>query len=179
MDTFFEQLIVRKKRSIEIIIQSLIVFFGVALIIIMFLIAFFRFFGQVSSLFVPLSFGAGVALYYIINDFYIEYEYSITNGYFDIDKIIGKRKRKRLISTSCSEFQEFGDYNLNKEKLQQRQFNTTVFAANIGEEGLYYAVVKTKKSGLSLIVIQPDNRIKQALKKFIPRQVQGNAFSGN
>lgn len=179
MDTFFEQLILRKRNSAEIIIQSLIIFFGIALILIMLVIAFLGIAGPFSSLFIPIAFGVGAALYFIRNNFHVEYEYSLTNEYFDIDKIIGKRKRKRLISTRCVDFQEFGDYNKNKDNLRNRKFDTTVFAANIGVEQLFYAVLRHGKFGLTIIVMQPDNRIKGAFKKFIPRQVQGDVFSGN
>lgn len=40
----------------------------------------------------------------------IEYEYIITNNEMDIDKIIGRRKRKRMITIDISKAIEFGEY---------------------------------------------------------------------
>ena len=110
----------------------------------------------------------------------MEYEYSLTNGDFDIDRIIGKRKRQRLLTTNCSDFEEFGVYTEEKARaFKQRQWGAKVIAANLKDEGLYYAVVRHAKLGTVLLVIEPDDRIKSALRKFIPRQVQGNVLSGD
>jgi hypothetical protein len=35
----------------------------------------------------------------------VEYEYIVTNGDLDIDMIVAKRKRKRIFSANCKEFE--------------------------------------------------------------------------
>ncbi|MBQ2676583.1 MAG: hypothetical protein IJF54_04175 [Clostridia bacterium] len=177
MDTFFEQIIVRKPKAVELVFRALMIATGVLAVIVMLFIATFRLMGAFSGFFVPLAFGLGVGLYFALKSSYVEYEYSLTNGYFDIDKIIGKRKRKRMISTSCAKFEEFGSYDENKQRLASRQFDTKILAANLMDNDLYYAVVRHKDLGAVLIVIQPDERVKTGLKKFMPRQVQKDVLS--
>lgn len=40
----------------------------------------------------------------------VEYEYIVTNGEMDIDKIIAKRRRKRLITVNARTFERFGPF---------------------------------------------------------------------
>lgn len=56
----------------------------------------------------------GYLVYYLISLRKIEYEYAFTNGELDIDKIIAQRKRKRVFSASCRDFEAFG--KLDSEK---------------------------------------------------------------
>ena len=58
-------------------------------------VAIFHLFGAFSGLFLLGAFGIAIAAYFYLLSLKIEYEYSLTNGFLDIDKISGKRKRRR------------------------------------------------------------------------------------
>lgn len=47
---------------------------------------------------------------WLLGNFNIEYEYILTNNDLDIDKVIGKRKRKRMISLDVSTAEAFAPY---------------------------------------------------------------------
>lgn len=177
MDVFFEQIVVRRLRGSEKVLKMLTLIFGVLAILLLVFLTFLQALGVFSFILLPLAFGAGVLLFFQLRNTFIEYEYSITNGSFDIDRIKGKRKRERMVTVECSEFEEFGEYNdAVAENFKNRDFGGSVFAANRSDEGLYYIVARHKKFGSVFIVIEPDERIKTALAKFIPRSVQGNIF---
>ncbi len=179
MDTFFEQILVRRRKPAELVFTIITVAVGVIAILLMLFCMFIQAF-PFSGLLTLVIFGLIVGIYFYLNSMYMEYEYSLTNGDFDIDRIIGKRKRQRLLTTNCSDFEEFGVYTEEKARaFKQRQWGAKVIAANLKDEGLYYAVVRHAKLGTVLLVIEPDDRIKSALRKFIPRQVQGNVLSGD
>lgn len=179
MDTFFEQIIVRKPSNAERIVKILTIVFGVLACLIMLTISFLRLLGAISFIFLPLSFGVAVFLYFTVRNMYIEYEYCITNDCFDIDRIIGKRKRERIVSLNCSDFEEFGIYNESVEQmLKNREFGGRSFAANSDADELYYAISRHARLGSVLIIIQPNDKIKSALKKFVPRQVQKDVLGG-
>ena len=180
MDTFFEQLVVRKMTAPEKVIKILTIAFGViAICLLMFLSFTNAFSGFITLLFLPAALGLGVLLWFQIKNMYIEYEYSITNGSLDIDRIRGKRKRERMVSVECSDFEEFGVYDESAaQKFKGREFGGRAFAANHDSKELYYAVSRHKTFGNVFIVIEPNDRIKGALKKFIPKQVQGNVLGG-
>ncbi len=179
MDVFFEQIVRKKPNTAQKIVKT--AFIIVAIVLILSLVSYAFVLLIANSFLAPicilLAFGVGFGANWYVKRMHLEYEYSITNGDFDIDKIIGKSKRARVISTNCQDFEEFGIYDEKaKEKLSHREFNAKVMAANLQEEGLYYAVVAHKTIGSVLVVIQPDERIKTALKKFIPRIVANDVF---
>ena len=179
MDVFFEQIIRKKPNTAQKIVRVAFIIAAIVLIISLVIYAFVLLIG--NSIFAPIcilaAFGVGFGARWYVRRMYLEYEYSITNGDFDIDRIIAKSKRDRIISTSCQDFEEFGIYDEKaKEKFSHREFNAKVMAANLDEDGLYYAVVAHKTIGSVLVVIQPNDRIKQALKRFIPRMIQNDIF---
>ena len=177
MDVFFEQIVVRRLHGSEKVLKVLTFIFGVLAVLLLIFLSFLQALGAFSFILLPCAFGVGVLLFFQLRNTYIEYEYSITNGSFDIDRIRGKRKRERMVTVECEDFEEFGEYDkAAAERLKNRQFGGEVFASNRGDEGLYYAVSRHKKLGSVLIVIEPDNRVKTALAKFIPRRIQGNVF---
>lgn len=186
MDVFFEQIIKKKSSPLQKILKT--AFIVVAVLFIALLVAWafvwltspIPLYSIIGSVCIGVAFGVGFLTRWYVKRLSIEYEYSITNGDFDIDRILGKSKRDRIISTNCQDFEEFGLYDsIAKEKLSHREFDSKVLSANLDEEPLYYAVVNHKTAGRVLIVIQPNERIISALKKFIPRMVQNDVFGRN
>ncbi len=175
MDTFFEQIVVRKTKPIERLFQGIMIVSCAALCILLFFYSF-TFSGSIlKPVIMALGLGVPFAGYYALTSLYTEYEYSITNGYFDIDCIKGKRKRKRMISTGCDKIEVFGKYNDKKEQLSAQQFGSKVFAANASSDNLYYAIVNHKTKGRTLIIIEPNERVLSALTKFMPKLVARDA----
>lgn len=112
--------------------------------------------------------------YKLSSKFNIEYEYALTNGYFDVDKIIAKSKRQRVLSTTCREFESFGRYDAKDHA--NKNYKTRIIACTENADGQWYAAVNTKDTGYTLVVFTPNERVINALKKYVPRQVAGNAF---
>lgn len=107
--------------------------------------------------------------YYLITGLDTEYEYILTNGELDIDKIIGKRKRKRLITAPIGDFTSFGKYS---EAPQQPDNCTVVLAGDGTGENLYYADFKHKSAGNVRIVFTPSEKILDGVGIFLPRQLR-------
>lgn len=119
MDTFVEQIIVKKKGPKEIaVITGTIV---LAVILVFVLLWFFNVFSLVFDILIV--YGA----WWLITGQNIEYEYSVTNGDIDIDQIIAQRKRKRVVSVAGSKIETAGPYN--PAEFAGRSFDRTVVAA--------------------------------------------------
>lgn len=163
LDTFVEQIIVRKKTKTQVAYAMLIMALTSILIVFSFL-----FLGALALiLMLPLGYG----MWWLLTGMNIEYEYSITNGDIDIDRIIARRKRERVVSVSLQRVESAGQYV--PEKFNGRQFDRVVMAApSEKEEGLYYFNYRSKKRGHSLVVFQPDERIMEAFEAGLPRLVQ-------
>ncbi len=177
MDVFCEQLLKRKDRPVEKAMKVIIVAIAGVVVALCLTITVLRIFGAISGLFVPLAFGVGIATFFYIRSLYIEYEYSLTNGEFDIDKIIGRSKRKSMYSFKLREVEEFGIYDNDKERLANRQFDFRVSPVNFMDKGLYYCIVRDNQHGVGLVILQPNDKIKDGMKIFLPRQVQGDVLS--
>ena len=101
-DYFTEYLVKRRKNIADFLIMFLAAFGGVFITLFLFLsgLLFVKLIGQVLTIgVVALWWG----VYFLITSRSIEFEYIVTNGELDVDKVIGKRKRKRLISVKAKE----------------------------------------------------------------------------
>ncbi len=160
MDTFVEQIIVKKKGPKEIaVITGTIV---LAVILVFVLLWFFNVFSLVFDILIV--YGA----WWLITGQNIEYEYSVTNGDIDIDQIIAQRKRKRVVSVAGSKIETAGPYN--PAEFAGRSFDRTVVAApSETEPGVWYFTYRSKKNGNTLVVFQPDERVMEAFKEALPK----------
>ncbi len=181
MDIFNEQLVTRKKSPTEKMYKYGIIALAVMLIIM--LIVFVTL-PLISSglyaflIFIPL-FGC-VGVYFLAKKLYgaldIEFEYALTNGQFDVDKIINRTDRSRLVSFDCVDIDGFGKYTSD---VKTDGYKTRIFAANADSENLYYFTVKTAKTGNTILVIEPNEKMIEGIKRCIPRQIYVDVFGRN
>ena len=167
MDIFFEQLVVKKKTALDFlkklgIALAAIILFVLLVVIIPKLLPAFGYFGVMLG--VAGVFGA----YYLISYMYTEYEYIITNGELDIDKIVGRRKRKRIITVNTKDFTQFGIYDKN-EHISQSYDLILYVCHNQKSDGNYYAVTEHRTFGKCLIVMSLNENMVDAFKKTVKK----------
>ena len=93
MDIYREQIVPKSPTKMDTLKKICVGFIAIMLAAVLFLLS-----GFFNLTFIGLIF-AGVFIYfgfYLISSFDTEYEYIVTNGEIDIDKIIAKRKRKKI-----------------------------------------------------------------------------------
>lgn len=163
MDTFVEQIIVKRKtgKEIAVIVGTLAVAVIAAVVLFYFLFIY-------SLLFdVILGYGA----WWLITNQNVEYEYSLTNGDIDIDQITAQRKRKRVVSVAGSKIESAGIYD--PAAFTGRKFDRTVMAApSPYEEGVWYFTYRSKKNGSTLVLFQPEERVLSAFQESLPKLLQ-------
>lgn len=170
MDTFFEQIVSMKittgKRVLAILMLVCAMIISVGAVLVM-------------SFWVDLTFPAMIAIfgvwfgsYRFVQNSKVEFEYIITNGELDVDKIVAKSRRKRLASIKCSEIERIVKYNPNEPA---DRYKKEFICCNIGEEA-YAITVRDRKEGMIRLVIAPDDRLKSAMAKYIPRILLKDAF---
>ena len=174
MDTFFEQIIAIRKGAKEFlgIIGIWLVFLIIAVVAFL-AISSIPQVAAFSTIIIFLVFLLGYFAVKLTKKFSIEYEYIITNGTFDVDKIIAKSSRKRMMSFEISNVEALEKYN--KNSVPTRQFKEQVFACNPDDDA-YYMIVSEEGKGSSLLVFAPDERIRGAVKKFLPKYIANSAF---
>ncbi len=158
-----EQIIFRKKTKSQVALAVVIMALCSILTVMLFM-----FLGALAlMLVVPLIYG----MWWLLSGMNIEYEYCITNGDIDIDRIVARRKRERVVSVSLKKLESAGRYE--PEKWQGRQVDRLVFAAcSEKEEGLYCFSYRSKKRGYTLVVFQPNERVMEAFTQALPRLLQ-------
>ena len=167
MDTFFEQIIPIRKKATAILAIVGIWFLAVIISAAAFL---YPILGALTAL---LVLGILYGAFKLTTKFNIEYEYIITNGTFDVDKIINRSSRKRMLSIELGTVSRLEKYNpalLNnvaKEKI--------TFACNENDEA-YLLVAEKEGKGASYLVFAPDERLKGAIVKFVPKFIANGAF---
>lgn len=101
----------------------------------------------------------------------VEYEYIVVNRDMDIDKIVAKSSRKRIVSIKLNEVSDFGKYTPEKaKKLEVRHFDQKFICCNASDDA-YYLTYKHSKKGTILLVLAMNERTKTEALKAIPRTV--------
>jgi hypothetical protein len=85
---------------------------------------------------------------------FIEYEYIVTNDDLDIDKIIGRRKRKRLITLSLAGAKSISEYTSGSEI----DAGVTVMAHDESGVDMYCFVCGSSDYGDVAVIFNPDRR---------------------
>ena len=163
-DFYAEYLVPRKPSAIDLVKKGLIGVAAAALAAGFFLMFFMMF---------PLNL-AGVGLifylgYLFITNIDVEYEYIVSNGEMDVDKIMGKRKRKRLVTAPIDEFTAFGKL---EDAPEEADGCTTVLADDGYSENRYFADFVHKSAGNVRIIFSPSEKILDGMELFLPKQLK-------
>lgn len=170
MDIFVEQIVKKKFGSKDYLIMTATVIGALLLLLL-------------SLMFIPgfaflILIGLCFGVYYLITSRNLEFEYSVTNGDITIDKIINRRKRKRVISTDAHSIEEIGKFK--PEVLRNKNGYTQFFTSDYDDgRGSWYFCAHDTKRGNILVVFSPEEKVLNAIKPFIPRQVAFSVFGRN
>ena len=169
MDTFFEQIIAVKKNGKAV--AAIIGIWLAAFIVCFLLIMFMPFLSTFSLL---LAAGALFGAYKLCTRFNLEYEYIVTNGTMDIDKIINKSSRKRILSFELATVSRIEKFN--PAQLSGVNAKELFITCNQDDPGAYLMVSATEGKGTSYLVFAPDERGRSAIVKFVPKFISNSAF---
>jgi hypothetical protein len=165
MDIFIEKIVAKKKNTLDLVSNIGAVLAGFILCAVVLSIK------QVSGFAPIIVIGVGYGVYRLIIAKNIEFEYAVTNGDLDIDKIISQRKRKRIFSSSCKDFDvvaKIGSVHFTQDikNIKKRiEAVSSVNSSNVYFVALHYKGEKT------VLFFEPDKRMLDAFKTFIPRKV--------
>lgn len=161
MDIFVEQLIKKNMGPKDYAIITAVILGSIILVVASLLVPMITF-----LVLIGVCFGA----YYLITSRSLEFEYSVTNGSITIDKIINRRKRKRVISVDAHDIEEMGKFK--PEIARNKSGYKTIFASQYDDgRDSWYFCTHTTKEGNVLVAFDPDEKVLNAIKPFMPRQV--------
>lgn len=165
MDVFMEKIVKKKKEVKDHIITVGIILAG---LIVMLFVPIIPYIGQMWLI---INAGIIYLMYYLITSLDIEYEYIVTNGDLDVDKIISKRKRKRIFSANCKEFDVVAKLNSDKYDYEARNIkNRLELVSSMNSPDIYFATLNYRGER-TIIFFEPNEKMLNSFKTFIPRKV--------
>jgi len=169
MDIYTEYIIKKKKTAVDYAIIAASILGGLLLT-------------ALGLIFNGVLFGMGLLLaafvwygvYLIVNNRNLEYEYILTNGELDIDKIIAKNGRKRIITINFREVELCAAVN-NPEFSAEYNNSAGIskvytLVGDIKADNVYFVDFHSDGERRR-VLFQPSEKILDGLKKTNPRNV--------
>lgn len=170
MDIFVEQIVKKRMESKEKLMAGGIIVAAIILSCVIFLLS-----GYLMAFTLVLVAGAIFGAYWLITGLNLEFEYAITNGDITVDKIIARRRRKRVVTIDAKEVDSMGKYRIADHA--QKNYDQRMMAArDVNEDDAWYLTFHHRVHGNVLLVFSPDERTLAAIKPFLKRQVAMDAF---
>lgn len=169
MDIFFEKIVARKKDF-----KDTLMIIGLVAAAIVAIVA-------VNTIQVVAQLGIGFALavgfiylaYRLITKRSIEFEYIVTNGDIDIDLIEFRRKRKRVFSANCKDFELLAKASGEAFEKSYSSVPKKLMAASSLKATNAWYFIATYKNERHIVVFEPDERMLGNFKLLIPLKIQG------
>ncbi len=168
MDTIFEQ-IVSIKKSRKTIILYFFIWIGALALEVLALLLFMS--GQALAFLLMVA--IVYAAYKLSSTLNIEYEYIITNNIMDVDKIINKSMRKRILSFDLGRVTRMEAYN--DGLLKNIDIKDVVFACNTTDSNVYLLAYEQGAKQVYL-VFTVSEKMQKALEKFLPKFISNSLF---
>jgi len=176
MDVFIEQIVERKPLFHDRLLKTL-------LLLAMASLTAALLFAGIAFLSMPfISFSALAAVpgaiwlgIHFLKGLTVEYEYILTNKELDIDKIIGKRKRKRMFTFDLN----------NAEKLDiceeggEFSADVTVSAHDNSYTNMWYLIIKHDSHGRVLLLFNPNDAFAVKLNNALPHRIRNSKIPQN
>ena len=165
-DVFIENIVKRRLTPLQIGLRILIVLAAILLTVV--LVGLLPYLYNFATIILLLVAGIIYGAYWLFISFSIEFETSFTNGELDIDKIIARKRRKRLATVKCKDAQAFGQYKESEH--QQAAYKTRIIACDDPKsDNVWYMVVEHNTLGRTLAVFNANEKLLKAMKTYLPK----------
>jgi len=165
MDIFNEWIISRKRVALDYLLIAGMILGG--LIVIVGLVSFAANLGSFLLLAIV---GVGFLVFKGIQSTNIEYEYNVTNSELEIDKIIARRRRKRVTSVHSRTFEYFAPLTAENQSMFDGTDITKKIDAfsSLSSERICFAIYH-KNNDKIRITFEPTEKMIDDFSRFVPR----------
>ena len=166
-DTFVEELVVRHNTIINLLLDVVIIIAAVALAAAVWLF--------LSPIFPAMLVILVVAAYLGVKFQGVEFEYSFTNGDLDVDKIMAKRKRVRLVEINQKQIQVMAPYTAEYESVTRDYSVSRVIDVSSSKNaaGRWFMIYEDAEGKYVFLVLQPSKRFREAMQRYIRSRMKG------
>ena len=104
--------------------------------------------------------------------FNVEYEYIVTNGELDIDRIIARRGRKRMINIKTNAYELIAPYDdEHRSAYEQGEFAKTVDARSAPDADAWFVIADVRDIGRVRVLFEPTPKMLKIFSEYLPRQM--------
>ena len=169
MDFFTEYIIKQKKSNFKILAAAGMIILTIAVWLITLP---FSVLPLASSFIVLIDAAVAYGAYLVITSFNIEYEYCVTNSEMDVDKIINRRKRKRIVTLKFTGIEIMAPVNDSRFRDEENgEFADVIMAAISPDHPDAYFIIFEKDGKRTKLIFNPSEKIVETAAVFAPRKV--------
>lgn len=170
MDVFIEYLVKKKNTTKTYLLYIGIILATIVLSAILLYLSLLI--NSLSFIFLLLVAGVIYGAWYLIGKLRIEYEYIVTNGEMDVDKIMAQRKRKRLVTVKLKDVEVFAPVHGDHKHEFEKSVPLVIDACqDIADKSAYFLIINHPKKGMLKLIFTPNQKVIDSAKMFAPRKV--------
>ncbi len=114
-------------------------------------------------------------VWYFITSLRIEFEYALLSSTFKVDKIIAKRKRKKVLKVDVKRFSDMFRYD---DKQMSKYRFTKVY--NVGKKEFsddnFVAIYDDEAKGRTAIIFSPKEELLEGMRPYLSREIIKKVF---
>ena len=177
LDVVCEQIVQKKFEGKEMLkmygIGILVLTLGAVLIAV--IAAMMKAGSALLPLMALLLVGVIVLAVYLFRSLFVEYEYDLINGDLAIDKIVSQSNRSNLMNIDLTKVEKFFRYDF--EKFNKDEYES-VFCYSYSDrpDDAVVLVFPDEEYGRTALIMSPDEKMMEGLKKCINRMVVREGF---
>ncbi|MDP4118199.1 MAG: DUF6106 family protein [Bacillota bacterium] len=168
MNLYTEYMIARKKSLVDYIIDVLILIAAILATGFLSCFIFVQLYGMIAVLAI---FGVWYLAYIVITSRHIEYEYCVANGEMEVDRIIGKKKRKNVATIEIPTAEIIAPAVVDYTKQYDREgINNRIDASKRDNAVLdFFIIYPNDNGGFTRLLFTPNMGVLEMIKKANPR----------
>jgi len=110
--------------------------------------------------------------YKIISSMNVEYEYSVTNGDLDIDKVISKRRRKKMVSLKLRDVEYFAPFEGEHIRVAEDASIKRIYDASSGLDApRLHFIIYYYNSEKTLLLFEPTDEMIDNFSHYVSRSL--------
>lgn len=115
--------------------------------------------------------GLVIGANYLVKSMNLEYEYALTNDELDVDKIMNKERRKRLLTIDIKEIHMMAHITDGLRKGDMERAQKTIDVSSGVEGPDTYAILFMHENTLTKLVFEPNDGIQKSIYRQAPSKV--------
>lgn len=163
MDMFFEKIVKRRKSLLDMA-------YIMAIVMVAFILCYLAA-GLLFGFSPIIICGVLYLSWFLATKRNVEYEYAVTNGDIDIDIIINQRKRKRVFSANCKDFDVVARTDSDQFTKEIRETKLVEDYSSRNPQSETWFIWLKHNGATKVILFEPEERMIESFRTFIPRKV--------